>query len=90
MMTLLANVSMLAAAAVFVFFSRRSAEWETRDRLARLSLQASLIFLLVSNLLICAILLRIESYAALPGLVVLLVAVIYAGVKSLPPRRIKS
>lgn len=79
MTIVLVNLSMLMASTLLVYFIRQKAEWQPEDRLARLSLQASLVILLTSNLLICALLLRLEHYAVLPGLLVLLGSVIYAG-----------
>jgi len=82
-MTLLVNLLMLTAAALFLWFSRRTAEEGTEDRLAKLSLQASLLFLLITNLLLAGILIRLDSLEFLPGVLVLLAAVIYAGVVNL-------
>jgi hypothetical protein len=83
MTTLMVNLLMMAAAGMFVWFSRRTSERGVEDRLAKLSLQASLLFLLISNLLLAGILVRLESYAFLPGVLLLLAAVIYAGIVNL-------
>ncbi|OAB60637.1 hypothetical protein AY599_09290 [Leptolyngbya valderiana BDU 20041] len=83
MTNLMINLLLMSAAAMFVWFSRRTSERDAEDRLARLALQASLLFLLISNLVLVGILVRLESYALLPGVLVVLAAVIYAGVVNL-------